>query len=123
MSFHKTRRAEKVPGFDQAPDFIIPSWSNPKIIIEAKITEDDGTARDKTTRIVNLVNQSRERPARERYEVIACIAGRGFAVRREDMRRLLISTQGKVFTLRTVGDLVTHTDISGFVTRVPEANV
>ena len=54
ISFRKTKRAERVPGFDQAPDFIIPSEYNPQIIIEAKITEDDGTARDKVTRIQHL---------------------------------------------------------------------
>lgn len=25
ISYRKTRRAEKIPGFDQAPDFIVPS--------------------------------------------------------------------------------------------------
>jgi hypothetical protein len=54
ISFRKTRRAERIEGFDQTPDFIIPSEFNPQIIIEAKITEDDGTARDKVTRIQHL---------------------------------------------------------------------
>jgi hypothetical protein len=40
------------------------------------------------------------------YDVIACIAGRGFKVRREDMRRLLQATDGKVFTLATVQLLI-----------------
>ena len=35
ISFRKTKRAERVTGFDQAPDFIIPSEFDPKIIIEA----------------------------------------------------------------------------------------
>ena len=47
VSFRKTKRAERIEGFDQTPDFIVPSEFNPQIIIEAKITEDDGTARDK----------------------------------------------------------------------------
>jgi hypothetical protein len=54
ISFRKTKRAERIEGFDQSPDFIIPSEFNPQIIIEAKITEDDGTARDKVTRIQHL---------------------------------------------------------------------
>jgi len=29
----KTKRAERVPGFDQAPDFIIPSEYNPQVVI------------------------------------------------------------------------------------------
>ncbi len=54
ISFRKTRRAERLAGFDQAPDFIIPDEFSPRVIIEAKITEDDGTARDKVTRILRL---------------------------------------------------------------------
>lgn len=117
VSFHKTRRAEKVPGFDQAPDFIIPSWNNPRVVIEAKITEDDGTARDKVTRILNLVTLSKQGGSRPNYQVVACLAGRGFAVRREDMRRLIESTQGKVFTLQHVAELIRHTDVAQFVTK------
>ncbi|GHV75085.1 hypothetical protein AGMMS49940_23870 [Spirochaetia bacterium] len=60
MSFRKTKRAEKIPGFDQAPDFILPSEFNPEIVIEAKITEDDGTARDKITRIQHLSELSEQ---------------------------------------------------------------
>jgi len=85
VSYRKTKRAERVPGFDQAPDFIIPSEFNPKVIIEAKITEDDGTARDKVTRIQHLGELSLAgRPADQpKFDVIACIAGRGFGVRRD----------------------------------------
>src|SRR5882762_9181540 len=54
ISYRKTKRAERLPGFDQAPDFIVPSEFNPQVVIEAKITEDDGTARDKITRIQHL---------------------------------------------------------------------
>ena len=45
-SFRETKRAERIPGFDQAPDFIIPDEWTPVALIEAKLTEDDGTARD-----------------------------------------------------------------------------
>ncbi|MEI6785882.1 MAG: hypothetical protein WCQ21_33775 [Verrucomicrobiota bacterium] len=31
---------------DQTPDFIVPDEFNPQVAIEAKPTEDDGTARD-----------------------------------------------------------------------------
>jgi len=119
ISFRKTRRAERIPGFDQAPDFIIPSEFNPKVIIEAKITEDDGTARDKVTRIQHLgeLSMQGQPPDQPKYEVIACIAGRGFGVRREDMKKLLLSTRGKVFTLKTLDRLVDHSALSQFRTR------
>lgn len=51
ITFRKTRRAERVQGFEQAPDFFIPTELSPAVIIEAKITGDDGTARDKVSRI------------------------------------------------------------------------
>ena len=88
ISFRKTKRAERVSGFDQAPDFIVPDEFNPEVVIEAKITEDDGTARDKVTRVQHLGSlsmQGRTPIDPPRFEVIACIAGRGFGQRREDM--------------------------------------
>ena len=42
------KRAEKIAGFDQTPDFIIPDEYNPQVVIEAKVTEDDGTAHSGT---------------------------------------------------------------------------
>ena len=116
VSFRKTKRAERIDGFDQTPDFIIPSEFNPQVIIEAKITEDDGTARDKVTRIqhlgeLSLVGRSADNP---KYEVIACIGGRGFGVRREDMKKMILATRGKVFTAKTLDRLVDCTRISEF---------
>ena len=52
-----------------------------------------------------------------RYEVIACIAGRGFKQRREDMKKLLIATRGKVFTLQNIPQLVAHTKLHKFETK------
>ena len=36
--FRKTKLAERVPGYDQAPDFFVPDEFNPSVLIEAKIT-------------------------------------------------------------------------------------
>jgi len=86
---------------------------NPQAIIEAKITEDDGTARDKVARIQRLGTLSMEgQPkGKPKYEVIACIAGRGFGVRREDMKKMLLATRGKVFTLQNLDKLVDCTGL------------
>ena len=113
VTYRKTRRAERVEGFDQAPDFIVPDEWNPIAIIEAKVTEDDGTARDKVTRIQHLAAISHDRKVGglQTFEVIACIDGRGFGVRRRDMRKLLEATNGKVFTLKTIQHLVDSTSI------------
>jgi hypothetical protein len=119
ISYRKTKRAAKVPGFDQAPDFVVPSAENPKVVIEAKLTEDDGTARDKVTRVQHLAELASRgmRSGQSRYEVVACIAGRGFKVRVEDMKKLLLATKGKVFTPVTFGHLVDHTGLRKFRTR------
>lgn len=119
ISFRKTKRAERIEGFDQTPDFIIPSEFNPQIIIEAKITEDDGTARDKVTRIqhlseLSLAGHSQDKP---KYEVVACIGGRGFGVRREDMKKMILATRGKVFTVETLDKLVEHTRLAEYKTK------
>jgi hypothetical protein len=89
-------------------------------VIEAKLTEDDGTARDKITRVQHLgaLNMSGQRPEEARcFEVIACIVGRGFQVRREDMKKLLLATRGKIFTLQHIAYLVRHTRLQTFQTR------
>ena len=115
VSFRETGRAERIPGFDQAPDFIVPDEFNPVALIEAKLTEDDGTARDKVSRVQRLRTLRDE--SGKNYDVIACIAGRGFKVRREDMRRMLQATDGKVFTLETMPLLVEATRIREYRVR------
>lgn len=115
VSFRETKRAERITGFDQAPDFIIPDEFNPVALIEAKLTEDDGTARDKVARVQRL--RTLRDQTGHTYDVIACIAGRGFKVRREDMRRLLQATDGKVFTLSTMHLLIDQTRIREYRTQ------
>jgi hypothetical protein len=120
VSYQKTKRAERIPGFDQAPDFIIPDAFNPRVVIEAKITEDDGTARDKVTRIQHLGQLAVTRAGGQpRFEVIACIAGRGFGQRREDMKKMLLATRGKVFTLKTLAHLIDSSALREFKTKTP----
>lgn len=108
-----------MPGFDQAPDFVVPDEISPEVVIEAKITNDDGTARDKVDRIVNLATDSRKRveEGRKGFQVVACIDGRGFGVRKERMRRLLTELDGKVFTLRTLDQLIAHAELAKYVSK------
>ena len=93
---------------------------NPQVIVEAKLTENDGTARDKITRVQHLGTlsmQGRQPHEPPRFEVIACIAGRGFKVRREDMKKLLLSTRGKAFTLENLNRLIECSRLAEFKTR------
>ena len=69
-------------------------------------------------RIKELETQRNQHVAEGRpyYEVVACIDGRGFRERREDMRQLLLRLNGKVFTMSTLDQLVIHSGISEFET-------
>jgi len=100
-----TRDRESVPGFVQAPDFLIPS-ENAKVIIEAKLTEDDGTARDKVARVQTLRQYEDERPPAERRTIVAVIDGRGFGHRPADLNRMLKACEGNVYTLDELEKLV-----------------
>ena len=102
---------------------MIPSEFNPKVVIEAKITEDDGTARDKVTRVQHLASISRRGVAMDdapKFQVIACIAGRGFGVHKEDMRKLIEATRGKVFTLKTLDRMIECSALAAYATRSPK---
>jgi hypothetical protein len=71
----------------------------PCTVGEAQITSGDGTARDKATRIVHLaaIRKQRVRAGPPGFELIACIDGRGFGVRKADMRRMLQYTRLRAF--------------------------
>jgi hypothetical protein len=61
------------------------------------MTEDDGTARDQVIRVqhpgtLSMVGQS---PPEPKFEVIACIGGQGFGVRKEDMRKRTLRYRGQ----------------------------
>lgn len=113
VPFYQTKRAEAIAGWDQNPDFFCPDYAHPAALIEAKVTQDDGTARDKVARVIRLaeMRNARERDGKPAFDVVACIGGRGFGVRKTDMGNLLKATRGKVFTLSQIDRLVDSTRI------------
>ena len=119
IPYHESGIAERFEDMDQAPDFLLPTAGQPSALIEAKLAEDDGTARDKVTRIQHLgeLRDQRERRGEPSFEVIACVDGRGFGIRREDVKKLLLATRGKLFNARTVDQIVAHTSLSALVRR------
>ena len=110
---HKAGVAERFEDMDQAPDFLVPDEHRPKVIIEAKLAEDDGTARDKVTRVQHLaeLRDRRTRGGEAPFEVIAAVDGRGFGIRREDVKKLLVATRGKLFSLHTITQIVDCTSL------------
>lgn len=113
ISYHRARVAERFEDMDQAPDFLVPNQVEPTVVIEAKVAEDDGTARDKVTRVQHLseLRDQRLRSGSTAFELVACVDGRGFGIRREDVKKLLIATKGKLYTLLTVGHVVHSTSL------------
>ncbi|MCC7352407.1 MAG: hypothetical protein IT330_01525 [Anaerolineae bacterium] len=113
ISYHKAGMAERFEDMDQAPDFLIPDQFKPAVLIEAKLAEDDGTARDKVTRVQHLaeLRDQRLRRGSPSFEVVACVDGRGFGIRREDVKKLLFATKGKLFTLQTVERIMDSTSL------------
>ncbi len=116
VQHYKSGVGERFEDMDQGPDFFVPNQLAPKVLIEAKLAEDDGTARDKVTRVQHLaeLRDQRLRNGAGSFEVVACVDGRGFSVRRENVRKLLLATKGKVFTLQTVDRIVDNTPLAAF---------
>jgi hypothetical protein len=111
IPYHKSRMGERFKGLNPGPDFLVPDQRDPKVVIEAKIGQDDGTTRDKVDRVRSLEGSS---AGGTKFEVVACIDGRGFKVRRERMQTLIQATRGKVFTLATLQHLVEKTRLREF---------
>ena len=116
IPFYKAGIAERFEDMDQAPDFLVPNANQPAAVVEAKLAEDDGTARDKVTRVQHLaeLRDQRIRIGTPTFEVIACVDGRGFGICREDVKKLLEATQGRLFNLQTVDYIVENTSLQQF---------
>lgn len=99
----KTRAREKVATFPQAPDLLVPSDAKSigdvEIAIEAKMAEDDGTARDKVARVKALRSNEDLRVAsgKPRRQIVAVLDGRGFGVREPDLIDLMEACDGHVY--------------------------
>jgi hypothetical protein len=116
IPYRRTRRRERIEGFPQAPDFLIAQkgralfTAEPEVdlVIEAKLTEDDGTARDKVARIKTLRQNEDRRGAQgaDRHQIVAVIDGRGFQHRIRDLADMLEACDGHVYTLAELDELV-----------------
>ncbi len=103
VSAQKTGRRAKVETFPQAPDIIAPFTGfidDVEVALESKMAEDDGTARDKVSRVVKLRANEDKRVAEglKRRQIVSVLEGRGFAVREPDLLLLLEACDGHVYT-------------------------
>lgn len=88
-------------GISPGPDFLLPD-TNPTVIIESKIAEDGGTARDKAARIKSLG------VAAERRGLVMCavIDGKGWRERASALLDVVTATRGRTYTLQTLEQLM-----------------
>jgi len=100
---YRSKPIEKIPGFEQAPDFLIPDQDAPAIVIEAKLAEDGGTARDKASRIERLSRTT----SRRNITLIAVVDGKGFFRVNDVLAPIMKVTKGLTFTLTNLDQMMT----------------
>jgi len=91
-----------IPGFEQAPDFAIPNRKAPTVVIESKLAEDGGTARDKASRIERLRHTCNER----NILLVALIDGKGFRRFNDVLFPIIRNTTGHTYTLETLDHIL-----------------
>lgn len=92
---------ERKFGLSPGPDFVLPEES-PTVIIESKVAEDGGTARDKAARIKNAAEAAKARG------LLACavVDGKGWSERPKALLDVVIATDGRTYSLTTLAHLL-----------------
>ena len=88
-------------GLSPGPDFVLPEQS-PTVIIESKIAEDGGTARDKASRIKNAADAAKDRGLLP----CAVVDGKGWSERPNALVDVVIATDGRTYSLSTLPHLL-----------------
>jgi hypothetical protein len=102
VPFDRTKPRERVPSWDQAPDFLLPNREKPTVALEAKLAEDGGTARDKAARVERFCTEARKKGVLP----IAVIDGKGFYRLNDVTAPILKNTRGETYTLKTLERLL-----------------
>jgi len=111
IPYYKTGLREKIEGWDQAPDFLIPGKEAPQVIIEAKIAEDGGTARDKAARIKVLAGIARPKG----IDLISVIDGKGFTRINDVLLPIIAYSGGFVFSYSNKEEILEVPSIKRFI--------
>jgi hypothetical protein len=102
VGYYRTEGADQVPDIRPAPDFLIPDETKPTAIIEGKIADNGGTARDKAARIHSLSQEARRRG----IVLVAVIDGIGFRRHGDVLVPIVRDTLGLTFSPPTLDRLV-----------------
>lgn len=88
-------------GVSPGPDFLLPD-TNPTVIIESKVAEDGGTARDKAARIESLAAAADQRG----LVTCAVIDGKGWRKRASALVDVVVATRARTYTLKTLENVM-----------------
>lgn len=117
VPYHRTKRGAAGAaetraryGLKPGPDFIIPDDS-PTLVIESKVAEDGGTARDKSARIRTLVTAANARGLR----ACALIDGKGWTERPNALCDVILATQGRTYSLATIEQILELSEIQALI--------
>ena len=111
IPFYRVRTREKVKGWQQAPDFFIPGKEEPRVLIEAKVAEDGGTARDKASRIERLSRAAYDRGA----TLISVVDGLGFFRINDVLAPILGNSKGLVFSYSNLNQMLQIPALRAFI--------
>ncbi|MGH9890738.1 MAG: hypothetical protein ACREA0_01885 [bacterium] len=98
----------RLEGFTQAPDFVLPNRQHPTVVIEAKLTEDGGTARDKASRIERIYHGIGSR----RIALVAVIDEKGFRRINDVLAPILRHTRGRTFFSGNLSEILAVSEIA-----------
>lgn len=96
-------------GIEPGPDFLVPA-ENPAVIVETKVVEDGGGARDKAARIQRLS----EIAAQRGLLICAVVDGKGWDERPQALADVVVATQGRTFSLATLPGLIDVPEIAAW---------
>ena len=119
IRFQKRRDARRAANSNSGLVFWVPDKNTPSAVIYVSVAENGATAMATIDRVQRFANRScrGDEDGEYEFEVVACIAGRGFGLDREGMKRLLLATRGKIFTLSTIDRLIECTRLKEFIAK------
>ena len=84
---------------------------SPAVIIESKVAEDGGTARDKAARIKNAADAAKDRGLLP----CAVVDGKGWSERPNALVDVVVATDGRTYSLSTLSHLLDIPEIIDLV--------
>ena len=88
-------------GMSPGPDFVIPDES-PTLAVESKVGEDGGTVRDKAARIKTMTSAADDNG----LKACALVDGKGWTERTTALLEVIVTTQGRTYTLSTLDQIL-----------------